>query len=245
MVASSSESGLRALRSLLGNEEHLHPIHAIDGHWPLLTFQTEVLMARQRRLSLVERFILRAFRELNQVSAQEIVENLGLDSLIVRETIDQLELARCLTKSTQSIPEKEEITEVRRELLNVLERLKGTENSTELLRQLRRERDVLKAREAELEDSLANNSTKERTLEFEFAELTNEGKEALSTGVLKEPSDSRIIRFARCPISQKLIKVDSNNLPRYTAEPIHPFEEIDPVLVEGQLGKIWSEHITY
>ena len=110
MGASSSESGLKALRSLSRNKD-LQPIHAIDGHWPLLTFQIQVTMARQRRLSLVEKFILKAFRELNNVSAQEIVDNLGLDPLIVRETINQLELARCLNKSTQSIPEKEEINE--------------------------------------------------------------------------------------------------------------------------------------
>ena len=74
--------------------------------------------------------------------------------------------------------------------------LKGNENSSELLNQLRKERDILKAREAELEDNFDDNSSSLKTLEFEFAELTNEGKDALSfTGVLKEPSDARIIEF--------------------------------------------------
>ena len=64
MVVNCSESGLRAMSKAISNQD-IVVIHTIDGLWKMKHYPVEVTHARQRPLTLLEQYILRAFNEIN------------------------------------------------------------------------------------------------------------------------------------------------------------------------------------
>ena len=74
----------------------MQPVHAVDAHWPMVDLAVEVTLAQQRRLTLVETYVLRAFSEINGVTVSETEQNLGLDLQIIKTVMMNLKQCRAI-----------------------------------------------------------------------------------------------------------------------------------------------------
>ena len=78
MVATCSDEARHAL-GLIGPETApgVSAIHVLEASWPMQSCPVQALLSRQRELTLLEKYTLRAFHEIPDVSAAEIANRLG------------------------------------------------------------------------------------------------------------------------------------------------------------------------
>ena len=218
MAAICSESNRQALESLRTTSQ-MQPVHAVDAHWPMVDLAVEVTLAQQRRLTLVETYVLRAFSEINGVTVSEIEQNLGLDLQIIKTVMMNLKQCRAIEYGTRAAEVDEDLRRVRQEL--------GTVNNTLLASGLTDEqrkvqvarRDLLKAEEEALVENIEENPRVDWSQRS--ATLTTDGKQALLEGIIKEPTDLKIYRFARCLVTGVLHRLNSKSLPAHSLRPVH------------------------
>ena len=198
MAATCSESGLKAMSDAM-QLQNKSTIHTIDGHWLMQVYPMEVTHARQRSLTLLEHFILKAFNAIPECTARDIINQFGLDPLLVDSTLRTLKL--CNTIDSVEEPDSENpnddtILALNKELKDVLERLAADGGNEEQLNELKRKRSVFQQQIDQLSRT-TETMDEDRFSRMKF--LVNAlGKEALVNKYLKEPTEMKIYSFARC-----------------------------------------------
>lgn len=233
MAAICSDSNLQALASLKTTPQ-MQPVHAVDAHWPMVDLGVEVTLAQQRRLTLVETYVLRAFSELPGVTVSEIERNLGLDLQIIKTVMMNLKHCRAIEYGVKSAEVDEDLRRVRQELGTVNDTLLASGLTPEQRKVHVARRDVLKAQEEALVENLEANPVgvdwSQRS-----ATLTPDGKQALKQGIIKEPSDVKMYRFARCLVTGALHQLNSTTLPAHSLHPVH-----EGAIEPDQVTEIWA-----
>ena len=101
MVVQCSEDAKAALNHIAFRKKAgSSPVHTIEAVWPMQFCPVQVSLSRERPLSLLEKYTLRAFNEIPGVSAAEIAMKLGLKELI-QETLDSLVRAEAIQTSAK------------------------------------------------------------------------------------------------------------------------------------------------
>jgi DNA-binding MarR family transcriptional regulator len=95
MAATCSESGLKAMSDAMQLQDK-SAIHTVDGHWLMQVYPVEVTHARQRSLTLLEHYILKAFNAIPGCTARDIINQFGLDPLLVDSTLRSLKLCNTI-----------------------------------------------------------------------------------------------------------------------------------------------------
>ena len=156
MAAICSESNRQALESLRTTPQ-MQPVHAVDAHWPMVDLAVEVTLAQQRRLTLVETYVLRAFSEINGVTVSEIEQNLGLDLQIIKTVMMNLKQCRAIEYGTRAAEVDEDLRRVRQELGTVNDTLLASGLTDEQRKVQVARRDLLKAEEEALVENIEEN----------------------------------------------------------------------------------------
>ena len=197
----------------------MQPVHAVDAHWPMVDLAVEVTLAQQRRLTLVETYVLRAFSEINGVTVSEIEQNLGLDLQIIKTVMMNLKQCRAIEYGTRAAEVDEDLRRVRQELGTVNDTLLASGLTDEQRKVQVARRDLLKAEEEALVENIEENPRVDWSQRS--ATLTTDGKQALLEGIIKEPTDLKIYRFARCLVTGVLHRLNSKSLPAHSLRPVH------------------------
>ena len=212
MAATCSESGLKAMSDAM-QLPGKSTIHTVDGHWLMQVYPVEVTHARQRSLTLLEHYILKAFNAIPGCTARDIINQFGLDPLLVDSTLRTLKLCNTIDSVEEpdsKNPNDDAILDLNKELKDVLERLAVDGGNEEELNELKRKRSVLQQQIDQL------NQTTETKDEDRFTRMKFEvnalGKEALVNKYLKEPTEMKIYSFARCMTTGEVYIVGGNAL---------------------------------
>ena len=86
MGVNCSESGLKAMSDVVKNDG-LAVIHTVDGIWKVKHYPVAVVHARQRPLSLLERFVLKALIQVQGCTVEDLVAQFGLERNLVESTL--------------------------------------------------------------------------------------------------------------------------------------------------------------
>jgi hypothetical protein len=212
MAATCSESGLKAMSDAMQLQDR-STIHTVDGHWLMQVYPVEVTHARQRSLTLLEHYILKAFNAIPGCTARDIINQFGLDPLLVDSTLRTLKLCNTIDSVEEpdsKNPNDDAILDLNKELKDVLERLAVDGGNEEELNELKRKRSVLQQQIDQL------NQTTETKDEDRFTRMKFEvnalGKEALVNKYLKEPTEMKIYSFARCMTTGEVYIIGGNAL---------------------------------
>jgi len=212
MAATCSESGLKAMSDAMQLQDK-SAIHTVDGHWLMQVFPVEVTHARQRSLTLLEHYILKAFNAIPGCTARDIINQFGLDPLLVDSTLRTLKL--CSTIDSVEEPDSKNpndntILELNKELKVVLERLAVDGGNEKQLNELKRKRSVLQQQIDQLNQTIeTKDEDRFSRMKFEANAL---GKEALVNKYLKEPTEMKIYSFARCMTTGGVYIVGGNEI---------------------------------
>ena len=125
MAVTCSESGFNAISDAM-KLPNSSVIHTIDGIWAMQEFPVEVTHARQRVLTLLELFILKALNQIPNCSVRDIITQFGLAPLLVESTIRTLKLCNTISSIDEEVgneQQNEAIFELNNELKTVLDRL--------------------------------------------------------------------------------------------------------------------------
>ena len=142
MVVNCSESALRAMSKAISNQDII-VIHTVDGIWKMKHYPIEVTHARQRPLTLLEEYILRAFNEIKGCTVEDIVEQFGLDTMLVKSTLRVLKLCKVIEseiKSQKSLENEEQTRNLESELQLILGKLAHSGGTDEEKMELRGKR---------------------------------------------------------------------------------------------------------
>jgi hypothetical protein len=173
-------------------------------HYPI-----EVTHARQRPLSLLEQYILRAFNEIKGCTVKDIVEQFGLDIMLVNSTLRVLKLCKVIDSEIKG-PKSLEIEDQRRnlesELQSVLGKLAHSGGTEEAIIELRGKR-------VRIQEQLKNIVSSE-IKGIETFTVSENGKQALRDLHIKEPVESKIYSMLRCMSSGKLMILGQQDLPK-------------------------------
>ena len=212
MAATCSESGLKAMSDAM-QLPGKSTIHTVDGHWLMQVYPVEVTHARQRSLTLLEHYILKAFNAIPGCTARDIINQFGLDPLLVDSTLRTLKLCNTIDSVEEpdsKNPNDDAILDLNKELKDVLERLAVDGGNEEELNELKRKRSVLQQQIDQL------NQTTETKDEDRFTRMKFEvnalGKEALVNKYLKEPTEMKIYSFVRCMTTGEVYIIGGNAL---------------------------------
>jgi len=212
MAATCSESGLKAMSDAM-QLPGKSTIHTVDGHWLMQVYPVEVTHARQRSLTLLEHYILKAFNAIPECTARDIINQFGLDPLLVDSTLRTLKLCNTIDSVEEpdsKNPNDDSILALNKELKDVLERLAVDGGNEEELDELKRKRSVLQQQIDQL------NQTTETKDEDRFTRMKFEvnalGKEALVNKYLKEPTEMKIYSFVRCMTTGEVYIIGGNAL---------------------------------
>ena len=210
MAATCSESGLKAMSDAMQLQDK-STIHTVDGHWLMQVYPVEVTHARQRSLTLLEHYILKAFNAIPGCTARDIINQFGLDPLLVDSTLRTLKLCNAIDSVEEpdsKNPNEDTILALNKELKGVLERLAVDGGNEGQLEELKRKRSVLQQQIDQL------NQTTETKDEDRFSRMKFQvnalGKEALVNKYLKEPTEMKIYSFARCMTTGEVYLVGGN-----------------------------------
>ena len=168
-------------------------IHTVDGIWKMKHYPIEVTHARQRPLSLLEQYILRAFNEIKGCTVEDIVEQFGLDVVLVNSTLRVLKLCKVIDskiKDQKSLEIEETRKNLESELQSILGKLTHSGGSEEEIRELRDK----KIRIQEQLKNLASTKLKGT----EIFTVSDNGKQALKDLHIKEPVEAKIYSTLRC-----------------------------------------------
>ena len=198
MAATCSDSGLKAMSDAMGLTDRA-VIHTVDGTWSMQEFPVEVTHARQRSLTLLELFILKAFNQIPGCTARDIVTQFGLATLLVESTLRTLKLCNTIESVEETVdqnPNQDELHTLNLELKSILDRLAMVGGAKDEQQEKIRRRDVIQQQIHHLE-KLTNPDPEDRFSRMKF-QVNSLGKEALLKKYLKEPTETKIYSFARC-----------------------------------------------
>ena len=210
MVVQCSEDAKAALNHIAFRKKAgSSPVHTIEAVWPMQRCPVQAQLSRERPLSLLEKYTLRAFNEIPGVSAAEIAMKLGLkEPELIQETLDSLIRAEAIQTSSA----KSEGVDTS-ELQADLERLQlGIETNAYhgARRNMQRKVERLQA-QIEQQSNPKRMSMRQkiaagfqRLLGF-TAKVTRSGREQLSKGKIVEPTMVQVYDLARCLGTNKLI----------------------------------------
>ena len=102
MAVTCSESGFNAISDAM-KLPNSSVIHTIDGIWAMQEFPVEVTHARQRVLTLLELFILKALNQIPNCSVRDIITQFGLAPLLVESTIRTLKLCNTISSIDEEV----------------------------------------------------------------------------------------------------------------------------------------------
>ena len=225
MAATCSESGLKAMSDAMQLQDK-STIHTVDGHWLMQVYPVEVTHARQRSLTLLEHYILKAFNAIPGCTARDIINQFGLDPLLVDSTLRTLKLCNAIDSVEEpdsKNPNEDTILALNKELKDVLERLAVDGGNEGQLEELKRKRSVLQQQIDQL------NQTTETKEEDRFSRMKFQvnalGKEALVNKYLKEPTEMKIYSFARCMTTGEIYLVGGDAIEHDAIEGSWPEKE--------------------
>jgi len=218
MVVQCSEDAKAALNNIAFRKKAgSSPVHTIEAVWPMQRCPVQAQLSRERPLSLLEKYTLRAFNEIPGVSAAEIAMKLGLkEPELIQETLDSLIRAEAIqTSSAKS--EAADTSELQQEL----DRLQlGLETNTyhgAVRRNMQRKAERLQA-QIEHKENPKRMSVRQK-IEAGFkrllgftANVTRSGREQLSRGKIVEPTRVQTPDLARCLGTNKVLVVDGNGV---------------------------------
>ena len=148
MGVNCSESGLKAMSNIVQNDG-LAVIHTVDGIWKVKHFPIAVVHARQRPLSLLERFVLKALIQVQGCTVQDLVAQFGLERGLVDSTLRVLKHCNLIDLEEVSGEDDERRAErsmLEAELKTILETLahsSGTKDYSEKRKDLEAKKLVL------------------------------------------------------------------------------------------------------
>ena len=212
MAATCSESGLKAMSDAMQLQDK-STIHTVDGHWLMQVYPVEVTHARQRSLTLLEHYILKAFNAIPGCTARDIINQFGLDPLLVDSTLRTLKLCNTIDsveEADSKSPNDDAILDLSKELKGTLERLAADGGNEEQLNELKRKRSVLQQQIEQLSQTTdAKSEDRFSRMKFEVNAL---GKEALVNKYMKEPTEMKIYSFVRCMTTGGVYIVGGNEI---------------------------------
>ena len=218
MVATCSDEARTAL-GLVGPETvpGVSPIHVLEASWPMQSCPVEVLLAKQRELTLLEKYTLRAFNEIPGVTAAEIANRLGLkEPELIDEALLALKNAQALEESSTTTTDDDELSEDREQLSRLQQLMEANTFRGVVLKNKQREIEILEQRiyKAQSDKSWLGKISSsihgvvsslvpqvvskavQRLLNF-TAKVTTKGKEYLSTGIISEPAKREVYDLTR------------------------------------------------
>ena len=211
MVVQCSEDAKAALNHIAFRKKAgSSPVHTIEAVWPMQRCPVQAQLSRERPLSLLEKYTLRAFNEIPGVSAAEIAMKLGLkEPELIQETLDSLIRAEAIqTSSAKS--EGADTSELQADLERLQLGLETNAYHGAVRRNMQRKVERLQA-QIEQQSNPKRMSMRQkiaagfqRLLGF-TAKVTRSGREQLSKGKIVEPTMVQVYDLARCLGTNKLI----------------------------------------
>jgi len=211
MVVQCSEDAKAALNHIAFRKKAgSSPVHTIEAVWPMQRCPVQAQLSRERPLSLLEKYTLRAFNEIPGVSAAEIAMKLGLkEPELIQETLDSLIRAEAIqTSSAKS--EGADTSELQADLERLQLGLETNAYHGAVRRNMQRKVERLQA-QIEQQSNPKRMSMRQkiaagfqRLLGF-TAKVTRSGREQLSKGKIVEPTMVQVYDIARCLGTNKLI----------------------------------------
>lgn len=213
MVVQCSEDAKAALNHIAFRKQTgSSPVHTIEAVWPMQRCPVQAQLSRERPLSLLEKYTLRAFNEIPDVSAAEIAMKLGLkEPELIQETLDSLIRAEAIqTSSAKS--EGADTSELQQDLDRLQLGLESNAYHGAVRRDIQRKVERLQA-QIEQQSNPKRMSFREkiaagfqRLLGFK-AKVTRGGREQLSAGKIVEPTSIESYDLARCLGTNRLLMV--------------------------------------
>ena len=188
MVVQCSEDAKAALNHIaFRKKDGSSPVHTIEAVWPMQRCPVQAQLSRERPLSLLEKYTLRAFNEIPNISAAEIAIKLGLkEAELIQETLDSLIRAEAIQTGSAK-PAGEDISELQENLERLQLGLETNAYHGIVRRNMQRKVERLQAQIEQQSNprrmSLREKITAglERLLGFK-AKVTRGGREQLSKG---------------------------------------------------------------
>lgn len=218
MVVQCSEDAKTALNHVsFRKESGSSPVHTIESFWPLQRCPVQAVLSRERSLSLLEKYTLRAFNEIPNVSAAEIAIKLGLkEPELIQETLDSLVRAGAIETQTGA-KQNEDLSNLQDELDRLLLGLNANAYDGAVRRNMERKVERLQA-QIEQQENPRRLSFREkitahlqRLLGFK-ASVTKEGKDQLAKGKIVEPTTTEGYDLVRCLGTNDLIALNDGAL---------------------------------
>ena len=221
MGVNCSESGLKAMSNVVQNDG-LAVIHTVDGIWKVKHFPIAVVHARQRPLSLLERFVLKALIQVQGCTVEDLVAQFGLERGLVESTLRVIKHCNLIDLEDVSGEDDERRAErsmLEAELKTILETLahsSGTKDYQEDRKDLEAKKlvlqDQIRGKDREIKEQMNQQGRRQRY------SVNTDGKEAHANGFLKEPVEMKTYSFVRCMSSGQLFMMGNVNLPSNALE---------------------------
>jgi hypothetical protein len=187
------------------------PVHVIEASWPMQRCAVNAQLSSERNLTLLEKYTLRSFNEIPNVSAAEIADRLGLkEPELIEEALGSLTRSEAID-SHQREPEdqsqqlREEIDLIEFQLNNNVFKGAVKNNQNRKLERLKQQLKQLEAPKKSLFKGFISNAI-QRLMNFK-AKVTEAGKSQLQTGKITEPTKRENLALVRCLGSEEVICV--------------------------------------
>lgn len=211
MVVKCSEDAKAALNHIAFRKKSgSSPVHTIEAVWPMQRCPVQAQLSRERPLSLLEKYTLRAFNEMPNVTAAEIAMKLGLkEPELIQETLDSLVRAEAIQTSSAK-PDGADTSELQEDLERLRLGLETNAYHGVVRRNMQRKVERLQAQiEQQANPKRMSMRQKiaagfQRLLRF-TATVTKAGREQLSKGKIVEPTRVQVYDLARCLGTNRLI----------------------------------------
>lgn len=218
MVVQCSEDAKAALNHIAFRKKAgSSPVHTIEAVWPMQRCPVQAQLSRERPLSLLEKYTLRAFNEIPGVSAAEIAMKLGLkEPELIQETLDSLIRAEAIQTSSAKSGAAD-TSELQQELDRVQLGLETSTYPGAVRRNMQRKAERLQAQIEQKENPKRMSMRQKIAAGFQrllgfTAKVTRSGREQLSKGKIVEPTTVQSPDLARCLGTNKVLVVDSNGV---------------------------------
>jgi len=229
----------------------LTPIHTIAARWPMMDCPIEVQLSRERVLTLLEKYTLRAFRDIEGVSAAEIADNLGLfEPMLIDDALSTLQSSGAI-QSDIGAAGAANVGENLREDLRLLEAKLATSSFFGgSRRELKKKRKIVLGRIRAMESNQGGmrkilQNAYERLREY-TANVTESGLTNLLKGRITEPQKKEVLTLIRSSPDGKIMTsrghgfaetdLRSTNIYRWSpVEPNTDFNEVTHSDVETAL----------
>ena len=217
MVVQCSEDAKAALNHIAFRKKAgSSPVHTIEAVWPLQRCPVQAQLSRERTLSLLEKYTLRAFNEIPDVTAAEIAMKLGLkEPELIQETLDSLIRAEAIQTSTAQ-PNGADTSELQEDLERLQLGLETNAYRGAVRRNMQRKVERLRAQiEQQANPKRMSMRQKiaagfQRLLGF-TANVTRAGREQLLKGKIVEPTTVQTYDLARCLGTNRLLMLSGDN----------------------------------